>query len=151
MPDLSNKASHRYWFEYPDPMIYKVVAFMEGVEDSWVLDGTKPVEEAMIELGKALDDASNLTLNKEDDFITLAAHIRAARSLRLLQCLDTENPGAASKLLSYAEDKSESSEDYAGLFLRRNIVFERLRLLGRVFSRERLNLVVKALEDEYHD
>lgn len=149
MPDLSNKASHRYWFEYPDPMIYKVVTFMEGVED-WALDGAKPLEEAMVKLGQALDDVGNINLKKEEDFIQLAAHIRAARALRLLQCLDTANPGAASKLLSYAEDNSKSNEDDAGLFLRRNIIFERLRLLGRVFSKERLSLVLKALEDEYH-
>lgn len=150
MPDLSNKASHRYWFEYPDPMIYKVVAFMEGVED-WTLDGEKAFEEVMKKLGIALDDIGNINLKKEDDFIQLAAYIKSARALRLLQCLDTANPGAASKLLSYAEDKTKSKDDIAGLFLRRNIIFERLRLLGRVFSKERLSLVLKALEDEYHD
>ncbi len=150
MPDISNKASHRYWFEYPDPMIYKVVAFMEGVE-SWTLDGEKAVEAAIKALGLALDDIGNVNLKKEDEFIQLAAYIKAARSLRLLQCLDTASPGAASKLLSYAERHSKSQNDISGLFLRRNIIFERLRLLGRVFSKERLGMVLKALEDEYHD
>ena len=32
-------------------------------------------------------------------------------------------------------------------FLRRNIVFERLRLLGRVFADDRLKIVLKALEE----
>ena len=150
MPDLSSKASHRYWFEYPDPMIYKVVAFMEGVE-SWTLDGDKHLEEAVVKLGQALEEVGNIQLKKEDDLIQLAAYIKFARTLRLLQCLDTANPGSASKLLAYAEEQAASQEDVAGLFLRRNIIFERLRLLGRVFSKDRLATVVKALEEAYHD
>ena len=36
-------------------------------------------------------------------------------------------------------------------FLRRNVVFERLRLLGRVFGEDRLKLVIKALEESGDD
>ena len=36
MPDLSHEASAKYWFEYIDPMIYRVITFMENVED-WTL------------------------------------------------------------------------------------------------------------------
>ena len=70
------------------------------------------------------------------------------RTLRLLQAMYTSHPGAASKLLINAEETSESSDDPAGLFLRRNIVFERLRLLSRVFSEERFALITQALEGE---
>ena len=145
MPDLTNAASHKYWNEYKDPMIYRVVAFMESVEE-WSLDGDVELESAMQKLGTALDDIGNIDLQKEDDLIKLAAYIKAARMLRLLQCLDTANPGAASKLLMHAEEVSTASEDTPGLFLRRNIVFERLRLLSRVFSAERLELLTKAFE-----
>jgi len=147
MPDLSNPASHRYWRDYRDPMIYRVVSFMEGVED-WTLDGDLELEDAMRKLGETLDDIGNIDLQKEDDFIRLCVYIKAARMLRLMQCLDTANPGAASKLLMHAEGVSKSSEDIPGLFLRRNIVFERLRLLARVFSAERLALLTNALEGE---
>jgi intracellular multiplication protein IcmW len=147
MPDLTNKASHKYWREYKDPLIYRVVSFMEGVED-WTLDGDPELESAMQKLGEALNDIGNIDLQKEDQFIRLAVYIKAARMLRLMQCLDTANPGSASKLLMHAEEVSKSSEDIPGLFLRRNIVFERLRLLARVFSAERLALLTKALESE---
>ncbi|KPJ68075.1 MAG: phosphoesterase [Coxiella sp. DG_40] len=147
MPDLTNKASHKYWREYKDPMIYRVVSFMEGVED-WTLDGDSELEEAMQKLGEALNDIGGIDLQKEDQFIRLAVYIKAARMLRLMQCLDTANPGSASKLLMHAEEVSKSGEDIPGLFLRRNIVFERLRLLARVFSAERLALLTKALESE---
>jgi intracellular multiplication protein IcmW len=62
-------------------------------------------------------------------------------------CLDNAYPGAAAKVLMYAEENTKSEQDNPGIFLRRNIVFERLRLLGRVFAPDRLKLVLKALED----
>jgi len=150
MPDLSDKGAHQFWFDYRDPMIYRVVNFMEGVE-TWTLDGNPSLEEAIKKLGDTLADIGNIDLKAEDNLIQLAAYIKAARTLRLLQCLDTAHPGAASKLLLHAEEVSESSDDVPGLFLRRNIVFERLRLLARVFSRERLALVLKAVEEDEHE
>jgi len=147
MADLSLAAAHRFWHDYQDPIIYRVVTFMEGVED-WTHDGNPILEEAMAKLGAALDDVGGIDLQREDDFIKLAAFIKASRNLRLLQCLDTAHPGAASKLLMHAEATSTSTEDVAGLFLRRNIVFERLRLLTRVFAPERFTMVLKVLEDK---
>ena len=38
MPDLSIAASRQYWNDYDDPMIYRVITFMESIED-WTLDG----------------------------------------------------------------------------------------------------------------
>jgi intracellular multiplication protein IcmW len=145
MPDTSNKASHRYWFQYQDPMIYKVVTFMESVEN-WTLDGDASLEEALKKLGESLDDLGRVELQSEDKFIEILTYLKAARMLYIMQCLDTAYPGSASKLLTHSEQTSLSSEDTAGLFLRRNIVFERLRLLARVFSAERLSLVSKSLE-----
>lgn len=147
MPDLSLEASHNFWHSYQDPIIYRVVTFMEGVED-WTLDGDPALEAAINRLGQALEDIGGIDLQQEDSFIKLAAYLKASRNLRLLQCLDTAHPGAASKLLMHAEATSSSGEDMSGLFLRRNIVFERLRLLSRVFSPDRFALVIKVLEDK---
>lgn len=147
MPDLSNEACHAFWHDYRDPMIYRVISFMESVED-WTLDTDPGLEDSMRRLGDSLEDIGNIDLQHEAEFIQIAAYIKAGRGLRLLQTLDTAFPGAASKLLMYAEEHSMSSEDVPGLFLRRNIVFERLRLLGRVFAAERFALLVKALEVE---
>jgi intracellular multiplication protein IcmW len=144
MPDLSNKESHKYWFEYKDSNIYRVLSFMESVEN-WTMDADPQFEAAIKKLGDVLDDVSNIDLQREDDFIKAALYLKASRMLRLLQCLDTANPGAASKILMHAEQSSVVSSDIPGLFLRRNVVFERLRLLGRVLSADRLTLVSKAL------
>jgi intracellular multiplication protein IcmW len=150
MPDLSLKASQEFWNAYEDPMIYRVVTFMEAVED-WTHDGDPTLEEALKTLGRELDDIAAIDLNTlghEDTFIRVAANVKSSRALRLLQAIDTVHPGSASRILMHAEEISQSPDDPAGIFLRRNIVFERLRLLGRVFSEERMSLVLRALEGE---
>lgn len=147
MTDLSHDAVHRFWRNYDDPMIYRVISFMEGVED-WTLDGNPELEKAITALGKELDNVGNYELGEPDDFIRLAGNIKIGRALRLLQSMDIAHPGAASKLLIHAEEVSESSDDPPGLFLRRNIIFERLRLLSRIFASNRIAMVLSALEEE---
>jgi intracellular multiplication protein IcmW len=150
MPDLSHEASAQYWFDYLDPMIYRVITFMESVED-WTLDGHPELEEAMRQLGEELDNIEKIdlgTLAEEDKFIRIVGNIKSGRGLRLLQAIDTVHPGSASRVLIHAEETSIGPHDPAGFFLKRNIVFERLRLLARVFSQYRLNLVLKALEGD---
>ena len=153
MPDLSREAVHQFWSQYQDRLVYRVIAFMEGVE-SWTADGSPHLEEELTKLGKELDDISSIDMSQlghEDAFIRLASNLKTGRALRLLQAIDTAHPGSASKLLIHAEEISERPDDPAGLFLRRNIVFERLRLLARVFAPSRFTLVLKALEGEDHE
>lgn len=150
MPNLSYEAVHQFWREYQDPMILRVITFMESVED-WTLDGDKELEAEMKKLGEILEDIGNIELQQENAMIEVLAHIKSGRGLRLLMCLDMAYPGAAAKVLMKAEETTKSQADNAGLFLRRNIVFERLRLLGRVFADDRLKLVTKALEESEYD
>ncbi len=150
MPDLSYKASAEYWFGYSDPMIYRVVTFLESVED-WTLDGNADLEAAVEHLGKELDDLESVDLSKlghEATFVNLAGNIKSSRGLRLLQAIDVVHPGSASKILVYAEEHSMTGDEPCGFFLKRNIIFERLRLLSRAFSESRLNLIHRALEGE---
>lgn len=148
MPKLDLLAAHEFWKNYDDPMIYRVVSFMETVEN-FTLDGNPSLEEAMTKLGDRLDELTSFELGKENQFVTLCSHIKTSRILRLLQAIDTIDPGSASKLLMYAEENNSPENTMAGLFLRRNIVFERLRLLARVFSQERFELVLKVLEQDH--
>ena len=145
MPALDLKSSHEFWKEYDDPMIYRVIAFMETVE-GWTLDGDPALEQAIAMFGRKLDEISSFELSKEEQFVTLCAHLKTSRILRILQSIDTIEPGSASKVLMFAEENNVPDNLLAGLFLRRNIVFERLRLLARVFSPERFAIVLKALE-----
>ena len=147
MPKLDLHSSHEFWKNYDDPMIYRVISFMETAE-TWTFDGNPLLEQTIEEFGNGLDQISRFELSKEEQFIALCAHIKTSRILRILQAIDTIEPGSASKVLMYAEENNTPDNLMAGLFLRRNIVFERLRLLSRVFSPERFELVLSAMEHE---
>lgn len=149
MPDLSHKASSNYWHSFVDPMIYRVITFMESVED-WTLDGDPALETEITRLGNELNDLEQLDLAaiaSDDLIIRLIANIKSGRGLLILQTIDLAHPGSASKILIHAEEMS-SHDRPANFFLKRNIVFERLRLLARVFSEQRLKLIERALEGE---
>tara|TARA_R110000868_G_scaffold52240_1_gene165302 strand:- start:1334 stop:1783 length:450 start_codon:yes stop_codon:yes gene_type:complete len=147
MSILDVNAAHEFWNNYDDPMIYRVIAFMETAE-KWTHDGNAQLEETLSKLGDTLEGLSTFELSKEEEFVTVCAHIRTSRILRLLQAIDTIDPGSASKVLMYAEENNSPDHVMANLFLRRNIVFERLRLLARIFSEERINMMLKLLEHE---
>lgn len=149
MPDMSLEAVHEFWHDYDKRTLYRIVTSMEGIE-SWAADQDPKVEEALMRFGESLDNLHDFDLKDEALVVKLLANLRSSRALRLMQYLDTVQPGTASKLLIYAEEntKDENKNKYADLFLKRNLAFERLQLLGRVFAPERINLVLKALETE---
>lgn len=145
MPQLDLQSAHEFWQNYDDPSIYRVIAFMETVE-TFTLDGDLKLEETLTKLGSIFDTIKKFELSKEDEFIALCTHLKTSRILRILQTIDTIDPGSASKVLMYAEENNSPDNPMASLFLRRNIAFERLRLLGRIFNAERCELIVKVLE-----
>ncbi len=146
MPSLDHRDVHEFWYAFQDPTIYRVISFMEGVEE-WTLDGDPLLEASLKQLGETLEDIGNIDLQLEKEMIDVCAFLKTGRYLRLLMCLDMAYPGAAAKVLMHAEEITKSDADLPGIFLRRNIVFERLRLISRVFSPERFKLITKALED----
>ena len=146
MPKLDLKSSHEYWQQYGDDTIYKVIAFMETVED-WTVDGDPELEENLNKLGAALDKIESFTLGKEDLIVKLCSHLKTSRILRILQAIDTVKGGAAARIISYAQTMFDRKNNpICNLFLQRNVAFERMRLLSRVFSSERLALLEQILE-----
>lgn len=145
MPDLSQEESLEFWKNYPDDMIFRVLSLMESKE-TWIYDGNPELETLMKKIGDILEGMTQFELKNQADYVNLGNYIYMSRILRLMQAIDTAHPGSASRLLMYAEENTKNDEDPCGLFLKRNIAFERLRLLARVFSAERLALIQKALE-----
>lgn len=150
MPDLHLDAVNAFWDSYDRRTLYRVIVALERVEE-WVLDKNPAVEAALIRLGEVMDQSQGLELSDEAKVIRVLANTSAGRALRLLQAMDIAKPGTASQLLMYAEESSQSGEGkspdkHAQLFLRRNLVFERLQLLSRVFAPQRVSLILKALE-----
>lgn len=152
MPDLHVDAVHAFWDSYDRRTLYRVIVALERVE-RWALDEIPEVEAALIQLGEVMDRTQGFELNDEGKFIRVLANTHASKALRVLQSLDIAKSGTASQLLMYAEGASEEGEGktpdrHAQLFLRRNLVFERLQLLSRVFAPQRLTLILKALEQQ---
>lgn len=156
MPDLSKESIHAFWDSYDRRTLYRIIVALENVEN-WVLDEDSDVEPLIRELGRTIDNSRDFEINDEELFVRMLSNIRSSKAMRILQALDAEKPGTASKLLMYAEEKSEESNmsnndnRYSKLFIRRNLVFERLQLLSRVFAPQRISLVLKSLEKAAED
>ncbi len=151
MPDMSLEAVHTFWHDYDKRTLYRIVTSMEGIEH-WAADTEPTVEESLLKLGEHLDTITDFEITDEAVLIKVLANMHSGRALRLMQFLDVLKPGTASKLLIYAEEQTKDpahKNKYAELFLKRNLSFERLQLLGRVFAPERINLVLKALESNH--
>tara|TARA_B100001989_G_C24434729_1_gene410872 strand:+ start:319 stop:759 length:441 start_codon:yes stop_codon:yes gene_type:complete len=144
MADISLSGAHEFWSAFQDATVYRVIVLLESVEQAY-FDGNPDYEDAMQKLGDVLgimqpgDD-----LKDRDVMLDVLAYTKTSRYLRILQALDEATPGAASRVIGAAE-KSKLNNKSAQLFLKRNIVFERYRLMPRVMSSERLEMVVAAL------
>lgn len=151
MPDMSKEAVHQFWHDYDKRTLYRIVTSMEEIEH-WAADEDPGVQEVLQRIGEKLDKESDYEITDEATLVKILANLRSAKALRLMQFLDVKKSGTAAKLLMYAEEQTKdpaNKNPYADLFLKRNLAFERLQLLGRVFSPERINLVLKALESSH--
>lgn len=150
MPDLHKDAVHAFWDSYDRKTLYRVICALERVE-SWVLDSEPDIEPAIMELGRVIDSVTDFNLaGNEDAVIRVLASTCSSRTMRIMQSLDLAKPNTAADLLIYAEDHAAGDTTPANahikMFLQRNMVFEKLQLLSRVFSTQRISLVIKALE-----
>lgn len=146
MVDLTQQASLEYWKNFPDPLIFQVISLMESTE-YWVYDSDETLETRISYLGQAMENITRFDLKHEQTFIDVGNGLHMSRLLRLMQAIDRIHPGSASRLLMYTEENANSDAS-CKFFLQRNIAFERLRLLGRVFANERLYLIQNALDQE---
>lgn len=147
MPDFSLEYCHEYWANHSDPLVYKALCFMESIED-WAVDDSEEMDEAIRILGVSLENIDNIDLDHAEDFINVAAYIKATRNLMLLQVLNDGYPGAVSKLVRHAESSSHNNKT-CSLFIKRHVLFERLRLMGKMFSEESSNTIKEILESNH--
>lgn len=151
MPDLHRDAIHAFWDSYDRRTLYRVIVSLERKE-YWAVDQEAEIEPAILELGHALDMAHDIDFfGQEVKIVRVLANTKVSRAMRILQAVDMAKPGTASNLLMYAEKASADSggkvgDRHAKVFLKRNLVFERLQLLSRVFAPQRIALIIKALE-----
>lgn len=144
MADISLSGAHDYWKNFQDDTVYRVIVLLESVERNYY-DGNEAYEKAMSGLEDALSTMRNGDdLTDRQAMLDVLAYTKTSRYLRILQALDEVTPGAASRVIAEAE-KSGRDNQTAQLFLQRNIIFERFRLLPRVLAPDRLEMIVSAL------
>ena len=149
MSDFSLAASHDYWLRFKDQSVYKIILAMESVEDEWTIANDEVLEENLDNFSNYIELVSGNELKDLDKIIEIISHLKISQTLRILQFLDEVTPGSAAKVLEHAE-RTSSKNKAAEVFLSRNVVFERLRLLFRILAPERLSLVQSAIEEYKH-
>ena len=144
MADISLKASHEYWSEFVDPSVYNVICKLESKEGLY-FDGQEEYEKAMASLGDAIDLMSTESIKDLNGLLDVIAYTKTSRYLMILQSMDGVSPGSASKVIQAAE-RADANNRAAQFFLKRNVFFERYRLLIRLLSKERIALMQACLE-----
>lgn len=144
MPDLSRESVHAFWHEYDARILYRIVSSIEACE-SWVHTDDE-IQQLLSDLGDMLDGPVDMSQFKQETLINMLTSVPFSQGLRLMHAIEGKRSGSISELLVWAEQQKTGPDSPAKIFLRRNMVFERLQLCARIFSGERLNLLKKAQE-----
>ena len=153
MYDLSPEETKKFWLEdFQDPKTYKIISLMEQMED-WTLDGHPEIEARMLEIAQLINDSykiNTISSGSEKIVIQILCSLKIGRALRILYILDAATPGIVSDLINYAENLLHDDEfkDFATLFIDRNVVFERMRLLSKIFAEKRLTSIINSIKDD---
>ena len=144
MPDLSHESALDFWKTFMGGSVAHIIQFIEHTED-WV-NLSDEDQAALKDLGRYLDNINSDSKPSEADFAEACATLHLSQKLRIMQALDAVSPGFATRMISAAE-KNAASSPLSKMFLQRNLIFERMRIISRVFSKSRLQLVQKLYEN----
>ena len=146
MPSLDRKDAREFWKNFLDGSVYQIVSFLEASE-TWALTTNSDVEVALAKLGDTLDQAQQGFAFDLTALVTISSTINMSQKLRIMQLVDSVSPGTATQMISHAEANA-SSNTYAALFLQRNMIFERMRILSRLLSTQRITTVQNVYEGD---
>tara|TARA_Y100000992_G_scaffold302083_1_gene274868 strand:+ start:840 stop:1286 length:447 start_codon:yes stop_codon:yes gene_type:complete len=144
MPVFNREEAHDFWKDFDDPTVYSVICVMEASEN-WALDNDQSVILKLTELGYAMDKMEDVSEAFQKQLLPLLSQISISVKLYIMYSLDMIKMRSAEKLIILAE----SNPDLPGAsrFLDRNLVFERLRLLSRLLSKDRLETVKEVISE----
>ena len=147
--DLSDDGIALFLHE-TDPRLLRAVERMENSE-RWAMDHSEEVHEALMSLATALDQLKfdELPMNIKDQFIQILGYCRTGRALRLLLWIGATYPQFVSETLIAAQtlqySKNSVNNKAAATLLDRFTSLERIQMLSRIFSRERLKMLTEVL------
>lgn len=134
----------RHWQSFKNPLINDILINLEKLEKE--VPSLTEAENASIE--KLLEACKTMKSDKVDpmEFIRILNQLPAAYMLFMVHKLQTLNSELVMKVISYAQKHKETNPEVAKFF-QRNMVFEKSQLLGRIFSTQRMEKVLKALQE----
>lgn len=143
--DLSFNAVSQFWRKQG---INDAINAMEQME-TWTVAGTDDVESALADLATRLSSTSSEILKKSmissrKDIIDLMGFLKSGRAILILRWMSDINPDLASVII---DEATNSGTDFGTILIERMRVLDRQQLLSRVFSPERLALVVEILAE----
>lgn len=146
--DMSTEGTHAF-FHDRDPLLEAAIVGMESVE-TWTQDKTQSVQDTLQKLSDRVEDidVDDITGNIQSKLIILLGYISSGKAIKLLMWIDLNSPNFVAKTLAEAQMLSaldKINEGAARLFVERFEVLERMHMLSRVFSEERLQIVQKVL------
>lgn len=144
MPDLSHESSIEFWNGFMNGSISHIIKFIEHTE-SWVDKESPNVVESLSKLGSFFDTATESSTLSAEELVKICAGLHLSQKLRIMQLSDSVSPGLATKMIKAAEDNA-SKDDLNKIFLQRNLIFERMRIISRLLSPHRIQLVQKIYE-----
>lgn len=144
MSTLSHDSSKEFWKDFMGGSIYDIIDFIEQTED-WVVSNDPTVNEALDKLSQYFTQADSKSALPHTDLIHVCAYVYLSQKLRIMQSLDNIQPGLATQLIQTAE-KAPTKDSSAFVFLQRNLIFERMRILSRILHSDRIQLVKKLYE-----
>jgi hypothetical protein len=134
----------RHWQSFKNPLINDILINLEKLEKE--LPDLTEAEDAAIE--KFLEACKTMKTAKvnELEFITTLNQFPAAYMLFMVHKLQTLNSELVMKVISFAQKNKETHPEVKKFF-QRNMVFEKSQLLGRIFSTNRMEKVLKVLQE----
>lgn len=147
--DISTQGSHAF-FEERDPALLQAIKGMERVE-SWTKDKYENVQDLLQKLSDRIEDLDIEELKgaQHNKLIILLGYISTGKAIKLLMWIEHNSPNFVAKTLAEAQMLSaldKINEGAAKIFVERFEVLERMHMLSRVFSEERLAVVQRVLK-----
>src|SRR3989338_4045501 len=133
----------RHWQSFKNPLINDILINLEKLEKA--VPALTEAEVASVE--QLLEACKTIKAEKvnELEMIQMLNQLPAAYMLFIVHKLQSINSELVMKLISFAQKQKESIPEVKKFF-QRNMVFEKSQLLGRIFSTNRMEKVLKVLQ-----
>ena len=134
----------KHWQSFKNPLINDILINLEKLERQM----PELTEAEMQSLEKFVEACKTMKADKvnELEFIKILNQFPAAYMLFMVHKLQQLNSELVMKIISYAQ-KHKVTDPEVKKFFQRNMVFEKSQLLGRIFSTNRMEKVLKVLQE----